>query len=132
VLKRKEFEEKRPEKNRVSRNMKNGSLKTLLLALAFGVFSGIILAVGLSVFIPEYFTAWAGSLVCPGKIEYVRLKQTYFCYASANDYSDVGDAMFWAIFKRFIFLGVAVCFLFALGFVKLGEFLYKRKDAAGF
>jgi len=51
--------------------MKTGSLKILLYALFFGVLSGVILTVALSVFVPEFYTDWAGSLVCPGKIEYL-------------------------------------------------------------
>jgi len=40
--------------------------------------------------------------------------------------------MFWAVFKRFILPAVAACFFLTIGFVKLGEFLYQRKEAAGF
>ena len=112
--------------------MKSWSLKTLAYALLFGILSGVILTFAMSFFIPEFFNEWAGSLVCPGKIEFVRFKQTYYCYTAANTSFDVGSEMFWAVFKRFIFLMVAACFLFALGFVKLGEFLYQRREAAGF
>jgi hypothetical protein len=112
--------------------MKTVSLKTLLYALAFGILSGIVVTVGLSVFIPKFYPEWAGSLVCPGRIEYVTFKQTYYCYTAPNSSFDLGGAMYWAVFKRFIALAVAVCFLFGLGFVKLGEFLYQRREAAGF
>ena len=112
--------------------MKAGILKTVIHALIFGILSGLVLTVALSVFIPQFFPEWAGSLVCTGKIEYVSFKQTYVCYTSANDFFDLRDAMFWAVFKRFIFSAVAVCFLLALGFIKLGEFLWQRREAAGF
>src|SRR5215203_421006 len=112
--------------------MKTWSLKTLAYTLLFGIVSGAILTFALSFFIPEFFTDWAGSFVCPGRIEFVRFKQTYYCHTAANASFEVGDAMFRAVFRRFIFLAVPVCFLFALGFVKLGEFLYKRRDEAGF
>ena len=101
-------------------------------ALVFGALSGAVLTFALSVFVPKFYPEWAGSFVCPGRIEYVIFKQTYYCYTAPNNSFDLGDAMFWAVFKRFIAPAVAVCFLFALGFVKLGEFLYQRREAAGF
>ena len=112
--------------------MKTVSLKTLLYALAFGILSGIVVTVGLSVFIPKFYPEWAGSLVCSGRIEYVTFKQTYYCYTAPNSFFDLGGAMYWAVFKRFIAPAVVVGFIFALGFVKLGEFLYQRREAAGF
>jgi hypothetical protein len=112
--------------------MKTKSLKTLIYALFFGVLSAIIVTFGLSVLIPQFYPEWAGSLVCPGRIEFVSFKQTFYCYTSVNTFFDVRDQMFWAVFKRLIFIDLAVCFLFALGFVKLAEFLYNRRDAAGF
>jgi|SRR5215213_11399093 len=132
MLKAREFEEKQPEKKQAGINTKSRVLITLIYALFFGALSGVIITFALSFFIPEFYTEWAGSFVCSGKIEYVKLKQTYFCYTSPNDYFDLGDAMFWALFKRFIIPAIAVCFLLALGFVKLGEFFYQRKEAAGF
>jgi hypothetical protein len=112
--------------------MKTKTLKMLIYALFFGILSGVIVTVALSVFIPQFYTEWSGSLVCPGRIEYVAFKQAYFCYTSPNSFFDVRDAMFWAVFKRLIFPAAAVCFLFALGFVKLAEFLFQRREAAGF
>ena len=112
--------------------MKTGSLKTLIYALFFGILSGFVITFGLSVFVPQFYPEWAGSLVCPGRIEYVTFKQTYYCFAAPNNSFDIGNAMFWAVFKRFIVPAVAVCCLFVLGLIKLGEFLYQRKDAAGF
>jgi hypothetical protein len=112
--------------------MKAGILKTIIFALIFGILSGIVVTVALSVFIPKFYPEWAGSFVCPGRIEYVTFKQTYYCYTAPNASFDLGGAMYWAVFNRFILPAVAVCFLFALGFVKLGEFLWQRRDAAGF
>ena len=112
--------------------MKTGSLKTLVYALLFGILSGVIVTFALSVFIPKFYTAWAGSLVCPGKVEYVIFKQTFYCYASPNTSFDIGSAMFWAVFKRLILLVVAVCVLLVVGLARLGEFLYQRREAAGF
>ena len=112
--------------------MKSRRLKTLINTLFFGTFTGIILAVALSQFVPQFFTEWAGSLVCPGRVQYVMFKQTYICYTSANNFFNLGDAMYWAVFKRFILLTVPAGFLFVFGLMKLGTFLYQRKEAAGF
>ena len=112
--------------------MKTGVFKLLFFALFFGTLSGVMLAVLISIFLPEVYTDWAGRLVCPGRIEYMTLKRTYFCYTSANDYYNLGDAMFWAVFKRFVFPAITLCFLLVIGLIKLGEFLYARRAAAGF
>ena len=111
--------------------MKAVSLKTVIYALCFGILSGIVVTVALSVFIPKFYPEWAGSFVCPGRIEYVTFKHAYYCYTATNSSFDLDDAMYWAIFKRFIFPAVAVCFLFALGFIKFVEFLWQRREAAG-
>ena len=104
----------------------------MIYALIFGALSGVVLTVALSVFIPKFYPEWAGSLVCPGRIEYVTFKQTYYCYTAPNSFFDLGSAMYWAVFKRFIAPAVAVCFLLALALIKLGEFLWQRREAAGF
>ncbi|HEY8562642.1 MAG TPA: hypothetical protein VIL74_19850 [Pyrinomonadaceae bacterium] len=108
------------------------TFKTLLNALFFGSFTGIILAVALAQFVPQFYTEWAGGLVCPGRVQYVIFKQTYLCYTSANDFFDLRDAMYWAVFKRVIFFTVPFGFLFVFGLMKLGAFLYQRREAAGF
>ena len=132
MLRKRELEENQPGKKRDRKKMNSRSLKTLVNTLFFGAFTGIILAVALAQFIPQFFTEWAGSLVCPGRVQYVMFKQTYLCYTSTNDFFDLGDAMFWAIFKRSIFLTVPAGFLLIFGLMKLGVFLYQRREAAGF
>ena len=132
MLKKRKFEESPSGKKQDGANEKKRRLITAVYAIFFGTLSGVIVTFALSVFIPQFFTEWAGSLVCPGKIEFVRLKQTYVCYTAPNDYFELGDALFWAIFKRLIIPAIAAGFLLALGFVKLGEYLWQRRDAAGF
>lgn len=112
--------------------MKSSSFKTLFYALFFGILSGITVTVALSVFIPQFFTDWAGSFVCPGRVGFVIFKQSFYCYTSPTSSFDLGDAMFWAIFKRFLFPDIAAGLLFALGFGKAAEFLWQRRAAAGF
>src|SRR5262245_54724849 len=102
MLRQREFEEKQPGKKRAGMDLSLRSVLTLIYAFIFGVLSGVIIAVALSVFIPEFYTEWAGSLVCSGKVEYVTFKQTYYCYVSPNNALDIGNAMFWAVFKRFV------------------------------
>ena len=101
--------------------------KTLLLAGIFGSLSGLMVAVLLGVFIPEFFNEWTGKLVCGGRVEYMPLKRTYFCYTSANDYYDLGDAMFWAVFNRFVLPALTVGFLMMLGFMLLTESIMAKK-----
>jgi hypothetical protein len=132
MLRKREFEEPPPGNKRAGITTKKRRLATLLSTLFFGAFTGLILAVALAAFIPQFYTEWAGTLVCPGKVQYVTFKQTYLCYTSTNNFFDLGDAMYWAVFKRFIFLTVPVGFLLIFGFMKLGVFLYQRKEAAGF
>lgn len=115
-----------------SRNIKSKNLKTFVYALVFGVLSGVIVTFALSVFVPQFYTDWAGSLVCPGRIEYVSFKQSYFCYTAPNEFFNLGDAMFWAVYKRFIAPVALICCVLAFGFVKLAEFAYQRREAAGF
>jgi len=112
--------------------MRTGKLKNLGYALFFGVLWGFVVAYALAVFVPQFYTEWAGSMVCPGKIEYLSFKQSYYCFTGPNSSFNLGEAMFWAIFKRFILPAVAVCFVLTIGFMKLAVFLYQRKDAAGF
>jgi hypothetical protein len=90
------------------------------------------LALGLASFIPQFFPEWAGSFVCPGRVQYVMFKQTYLCYTSTYDFFDLGDAMYWAVLKRAIFLTVPAGLLLVFGLMKLGVFLYQRRAAAGF
>jgi len=108
------------------------SPKTIIYALIFGALSAVTLTFAMSVFVPKFFPQWTGSLVCEGRIEFVIFKQSYFCFTAPNTSFDIGDAMFWAVFKRFMLPDLALCFLLSLGFVKLAEFAYQRREAAGF
>jgi|GEM_PF-6957403 len=132
MLRKREFEENQPGKKRDRIKINSQILKTLVNTIFFGTVTGIILAVALAAFVPQFFTEWAGSLVCPGRVQYVMFKQTYLCYTSTNDFFDLGDAMYWAVFKRSIFLTVPAGFLLIFGLMKLGVFLYQRREAAGF
>jgi hypothetical protein len=104
------------------------TFKTLFFAVVFGSLSGIMLAVMLGFFVPEFFNEWAGKLVCAGKLEYMTLKRTYFCYASPNEFYDLGDQMFWAVFKRFVFPSVMIGFLVFFGFIKLTERAFAKRN----
>lgn len=108
------------------------NLQTLIYALIFGVLSGFILTFAAAVFIPQFYTAWAGSLVCEGRTEYVIFKQTYYCVTGANGSFDLGSKMFWAIFWRALLPGIALGVLLVLGFVLTAKFLWRRRAAAGF
>jgi hypothetical protein len=100
--------------------------------MIFGTFSGFVVAIALSNFIPQFYTEWAGSLVCPGKVDFVIFKQAYICRTAPNEFFELRDAMFWAIFKRSVLLTLPLCFLLVFGLMKLGEFLWSRREAAGF
>lgn len=132
MLRKREFEGQPPEKHQAAPKGQPRSLKTLLNVSFFGSFTGVFLAVALASFVPRFFTQWAGSLVCPGRVQYVIFKQTYLCYTSTYDFFDLGDAMYWAVLKRAIFLTVPAGFLLVFGLMKLGTFLYQRRQAAGF
>lgn len=108
------------------------SRKTILYALVFGAVSGFILAFGLSVFIPKFFPETAGTLVCAGKIEYVFFKQMYFCNLPNGESVALGDQMFWAVLKISTIPAIALGLLGTLAFVKLVEFIWTRRAAAGF
>lgn len=112
--------------------MKLLNLRTVFYALFFGILSGVVVTFALSVFVPQFFPEWAGSLVCPGRVEFVVFKQRFYCYVSQREFFELGDAMFWAVFKRLIIPGLSGAIILALGFVKLVEFLWRRRAAAGF
>jgi hypothetical protein len=52
------------------------TFRALIFALFFGTLSGVMAAVLLGVFVPDLYNEWAGSLVCPGRLEYMTLKRT--------------------------------------------------------
>ena len=132
MLRKREFEDQRPEKKQAAAKVRLQSQKTFLNMFVFGSFTGITLAVALASFIPQFFPEWAGSLVCPGRVQYVMFKQTYLCYTSTYDFFDLGDAMYWAVLKRAIFPTVPAGWLLVYGLMKLGAYLYQRREAAGF
>ncbi len=111
---------------------KLGSFKTIIYALVVGTISGFILTFAAAVFIPRFYTDWAGSFVCPGRIEYVVFKQTYYCFTAANSSFEAGGKMFWAVFWRALIPGIVVGILLVFGFVKTAKFLWQRRAAAGF
>ena len=108
------------------------SWRTLLYALVVGALTGFILTFASAVFIPMLYTEWAGSLVCPGRIEYVTFKQSYYCFTAANNSFDVGNTMFWAVFWRALLPCFALGIMLVLGFVQTARFLWHRRAAAGF
>lgn len=111
---------------------KLGSFKTIIYALVVGTISGFILTFAAAVFLPRFYTDWAGSLVCPGRVEYVVFKQTYYCVTGINESFEIGGKMFWAVFRRAIVPGIAAGILLVLGFVQTAKFLWRRRAAAGF
>jgi hypothetical protein len=107
-------------------------LKNVLNVFVFGAFMGIVVAVASATFVPQLFPEWSGSLVCPGRVQYVMFRQTYLCYTSTYEFFDLGDAMYWAVLKRALFVTVPAGLLFVFGLMKFGAFLYRRREAAGF
>lgn len=112
--------------------MKAAAYKNLLITLVFGILTGIVLATAAAVFVPRVAPEWTGALVCPGRLEYVSFRQSYYCFTGGSESFDAGDAMFWAIFRRFVLLGLAIGLLAVYGLLNLGRFLYRRREAAGF
>jgi hypothetical protein len=104
------------------------TFRALIFALFFGTLSGVMAAVLLGVFVPDLYNEWAGSLVCPGRLEYMTLKRTYYCYTSPTTYFDLGDAMFWAVFRRAVFPAVMSGFLLFFGFIKLTERVLTKRN----
>lgn len=93
---------------------------------------GFIFTFAVSVFVPQFYTDWAGSLVCPGRVEFFTIKQSYYCYTSANEFFDLRDQMFWAVFKRAIVPVFIFSFVLVTVMMKVMKFLYDRRAAAGF
>jgi hypothetical protein len=104
----------------------------LIFLLFFGITAGLILSYGLSFFLQQFYPESIGKLVCPGKIEFIIIKQSYFCFTSANNSYDIADAMFWVVFKRAVLPSIAFAILLGIGFVKTARFLWHRRAAAGF
>jgi hypothetical protein len=59
-------------------------IKKFFYPVFFGSIFGYVFAFGASIFVPQIYTEWAGSLVCPGRVEFLTFKQSYFCFTSAN------------------------------------------------
>jgi len=112
--------------------MNSRSLKNFIYSLFFGILSGFIVTFALSIFIPNFYTDWAASLVCEGRVEYLSFKQAYYCFTASNISFDIGNLMFWAVFKRIVLIVMPICVLLSFGFTKLAEFAYLRREAAGF
>ena len=132
MLKKGEFEGQPPEKQQTAAKGKSQFLKTFLNVLFFGSLTGVTLAVSLASFIPKYFPEWAGSLVCPGRVQYVMFRQMYLCYTSTYEFFELGDAMYWAVLTRALLVTVPAGLLLVFALMKLGVFLYQRREAAGF
>lgn len=96
--------------------------------MVLGALTGTFFAVMAGFFLPAVFTDWAGSFVCEGKMVYNSLQGKYFCYTSATAFYDLGDRVFWIIFKTFLVPCVAVCILLWFGFYKLIEFVTAEKS----
>lgn len=112
--------------------MKSRSLKNIIHSLFFGILTGFIMTYALSIFIPEFYTDWAAGFVCSGRVEYLTFKQAYYCFTAPNVSFDINNLMFHAVFRRIIFVVMPICILFSFGFTWFAEFLYKRREAAGF
>ena len=104
----------------------------LISLFFFAVLAGVILSYGLAFFVPQFYTESVGSLVCPGKIEYITYKQSYFCFISAHDSFDIDDLMFSAVFKRALLPSIVFAMMLGVVFVKTARFLWHRRAAAGF
>ena len=116
----------------MSEKIRSEKMFKLIYLLFFGMTAGVILSVGLAAFVPQFYTDSIGKLVCPGKIEFITFKQSYFCFTSANTSFDISDEMFWAVFKRAIIPAIVVSILLGIGFFKAARFLWHRRAAAGF
>lgn len=113
--------------------MKRESLKDLIYGIVFGSLFAYVVAFGLGVAITRLNPEWAGKLVCPtGRVELISFKQAYFCVVSTNDFVNIQDAMFWAVFWRVLIFSVPGCLLLTFGFMKFATIMYKRREAAGF
>ena len=104
----------------------------LIYLLFFGITAGLILSYGLAFFLPQFYIDSIGKMVCEGKVEFIIIKQSYFCFTSAHTSFDIADAMFWLVFKRAILPSIAFAILLAIVFVKAARFLWHRRAAAGF
>ena len=112
--------------------MQSKNIFNLIYAIFFGTVAGIVLCAALSVFVPQFYTETVGSLVCPGRIEFITFKQSYYCFTATNTSFDIGNAMYWIVFKRAIVPSIIVSILLAAGFIELVKYLWRHREAAGF
>lgn len=103
-------------------------LKAAVYSLVLGALTGTFFAVMAGFFLPAVFTDWAGSFVCEGKMVYNSLQGKYFCYISPTVSYDLGEKVFWTIFKIFLVPCLAVCIPLWFGFYKLIELLTAEKS----
>ncbi len=112
--------------------MKPETRNNLIYTIFFGTVAGLILSVGLGVFIPQFYTEDVGKMVCSGRVEFVSFKQNYFCFTSSNSSFEIGELMYWAVLKRAILPSIVFCILLAAAFIQLVKYLWRHREAAGF
>lgn len=115
--------------NKQVKTFRSKVLTVALFSLGFGVFIGTFFAVMCALFVPVVFPNWAGSFVCEGKMVYMNLQGNYLCYTSPGASYDLGDKVFWTMFKVFVLPCLALSIAFLLGFYSLIEFGLNNKNA---
>lgn len=84
-------------------------IKAVIYSLTLGVLTGTFFAVMAGFFIPVIFTDWAGSFVCNGKMVFMSLQRSYYCYTSTATSYDLGNKVFWTFFKMFLLPCLGIC-----------------------
>lgn len=87
----------------------------VLYSLIFGTLTGTFFAVMAGFFVPVVFTDWAGSFVCEGKMVFQNLQRAYYCYTSQTSFYELGNKVFWTMFRFFLLpcIGASSALLFA-------------------
>lgn len=109
-------------------NTKRRIFAVIFFTLLFGSVIGVFFAYMCGRFVPVLFTNWAGSFVCEGEMVFQSLRRTFQCYTSPTVSYELGDKVFWTMFKIFLFPCIGISSILLLAFFAVTDFLLTEKE----
>ena len=114
--------------NQSEKSLKRRVFTILCYSLIFGILTGVFFAVMCGKFVPVVFTDWAGSFVCEGKMAFQSLQKTFQCYTSPTAGYDLGDKVYWTMFKMFLFPCIALSSILIFIFFATTDLVLTEKE----
>lgn len=108
-------------------NSKKRIFTVIFYTLIFGGLMGVFFAYMCGRFVPVLFTDWAGSFVCEGKMVFQSLRRNFQCYTTPTASYELGDKVFWTMFKIFLFPGIGISSILLLIFFAVTDTLLTKE-----